>query len=99
MDKNQSNSSQGQRSQLQGGLPPTGQLGNQSGTKNKGFKSAQRSTNFQRVGNSISGNDINQSQSTHNGNSAIVVNSGLKPARFSHQVDDEYKHFDDDLQH
>ena len=53
-NKAEFNSAQGQRSQLDGGLPPTGKLANQSGVKNKGFKSAQRSTNFQRVCNSIS---------------------------------------------
>ena len=42
-----------------GGLPPAGklQVGQQANQKNKGFKSAQRSSNFQRVGNSISGNN------------------------------------------
>lgn len=55
--------SAGQRNLLKNGLPPSGKiLAQQSGSKNKGFKSAQRSS-FQRVGNSISSNNMGQAQS------------------------------------
>lgn len=89
MDQNYNNSSSGKSQLLKSGLPPSGKiLAQQSGTKNKGFKSAQRSSNFQRVGNSISGNNVvNQAQSMQNGH---APQGALKPGRLSHQVADEY---------
>lgn len=98
MEKNYNNSS-GHNNMLNGGLPPSGKiLAQQSGTKNKGFKSAQRSSNFQRVGNSISGSNAGQAQSMHNGHSALVnQGAAIKPGRFSHHAADEYKNQSEDL--
>ena len=95
MEKNYNNSSASGQRQLLGGLPPSGKIpAQQSGTKNKGFKSAQRSTNFQRVGNSISGsNAVNQTPQTGQNGHGALLNQG----RFSHHASDEYKNLSEDL--